>query len=254
MPTRNYRFEPGARIFFGALIALFWSFCAWGLADADVRNDLGSLLCVFFLFALPLPLVDCLLWRLRLDEHGVTQTVYGWGVTWPWEDFDYGAIEMEGDRCFVRTDWPWWRIGRKLHLSLDLEEREEVLAVIGRYCQQSSLLESSVERLHPRPIPRHTGHVAAKILRGTLAMSLVIVIQLAIVTVVICAWILFEVVVDFEFFRLLDEQDAKLVIVFVWAIVCYLSTDAILSLLERVGLHRREELFRIRTVKNLDER
>ncbi len=253
MQARNYRFEPGARIFFGALIALFWSFCALGLADADVRNDLGSLLCVVLLFALPLPLVDCILWRLRLDEHGVTQTVYGWDVTWPWEDFDNGAIEMDGGRCFVRTDWPWWRIGRKLHLSLDLEDREEVLTLIGSHCQQSSLLESVEEQLRPWQSPRQTGHVAARFLRLTLSMSLALVIQFAIVVAVFCAWILFEVVMEFQFFRRLDEQDAKLVIVFVWAIVSYLSTDFICSLLTCVGLLKRKDKSCIRNAKKLDE-
>jgi hypothetical protein len=132
MPTRNYRFEPWARVFFGALIGLFWSFCAWGLADSDVRNDLGSLLCVVFLFVLSLPLVDCILWRLRLDDRGVTQTVYGWNVHWPWEAFESGVVEKYDKRSYIRADWPRWRIGRKLCLSLDPKDRDEVEALFDR--------------------------------------------------------------------------------------------------------------------------
>ncbi len=126
MSAKEYRFEPWARVFFGTLIALFWGACILGLASEDVRNNSASLLSVGFLFLLTLPLVDCMLWRLRVDKRGVTQTVYGWNVFWPWEVFGSGAVEKDDKGSYNRADWPWWRIGRKLHISLEPEDREEV--------------------------------------------------------------------------------------------------------------------------------
>jgi hypothetical protein len=145
MTAREFRLEPGARIFLGTFLAVFWGFCAWGLTDADVRNDPISLLSWCFLFAIPVPLIDCVLWRLRLDEDGVTQTVYGWRVFWPWEVFRTGAVKKSDRRRYFRTDWPWWRLGRKIHLSLEPEDRKEVETLFDRQISSTAIAASSTK-------------------------------------------------------------------------------------------------------------
>ena len=231
----------GGRVFFGILVALVWGTCAWSIANVEVRNYLGSLLCIVFLFTLSCPLVDCILWKLRLDERGVTHTAYGWEITWPWGDFESGTIEMVGDRSFVRTDWPWWRIGRKLHLAIDPEDRLEVLGVISRHCYQSKLLATIDQSLRAQWTPLPTGRFAVTVLKLAISVSLAMGTQFAIVATVICAWIILEMMMDFEFVRLLDEQDTRLFVASVWLLVGYLSTNSICALFARIGLHREQK-------------
>ena len=254
MQTEDYKLELGARIFFGALVALFWGFCFWGLADADVRNDVGSLLSVVFIFALSLFLVDCILWRLRLDKHGVTQTVYGLDVSWHWREFDSGVIEMDGDGCFVRTDWPWWKLGRKLRLALDYKDREKVLAFISQHCQQSTLLESIEDELQPWRMPPKRGNAVVRILKIYLVIFIVLAIQLGLTFGVMCLWLLFEVAIGIRLLGALDEQNLKLVILAVWGVVLYTTTwwwnlrksesDKFLELVLRSGLLDKAEIRR----------
>ena len=223
----------------GLLLALFWSPCISLLRLEDPLADVGFLLSAVILFVFSVPLIDCILWRLRLDEHGVTQTVFGWQINWAWKDFNSGAIEMDGKRCFVRTDWPWWRPGRKLRLSLDPEDRHEVLNLIAQHSQRSPIVEAIERQLRPWQTPPKS-YSLARILFATLTAYIALAMQLSIALAVSCTWILIELAFDVELLRRLDEQSVKLVIVVVWCIVCFITTDSIKSILGRVGLLKYE--------------
>ncbi len=132
MPTKIYKFDPWARIFFGVLLSFFWGFAILALVFNKAPIDIKFAIVLIGFSALPLPLLDCVLWQLRLDERGVTQTVYGWNAFWPWEDFSTGVIKKVEKARYLRSDWPWWKPGRKLFLSLERDDRNEVEALFDR--------------------------------------------------------------------------------------------------------------------------
>ena len=239
MEARDYGFDLWARIFCGATIALIWGACIFGLSLDDVRDSILDMLSVAFLFLITLPLVDCMLWRMRVDEHGVSQTVYGWRVLWPWEAFDSGAIEMDSCRSFIRTDWPWWRVGRKLTLTLNFKERDEVLAEISR---RSPTLANSIEdHIQRQRESLQAPFSVARFLRVTLCIAIAFAIQFPIALAVVCTWIVIEALLGFEFFGNLDEQERKLFVLLILLAVVFVTTRPIRSLLVRLRLIKPEK-------------
>lgn len=94
---------------------------------APADNAAGFIVVGLFAFLLFLPLR----WTLRVDRRGVSRRLLRW-ETWPWSDFEEGAVEKRHPFVLVNRRRGWWR--RKLNLGyLTDADREQLLRRINEH-------------------------------------------------------------------------------------------------------------------------
>lgn len=209
----TYRFELGTRILFGGLSLIFLVPAFMMGALSKDRLSIINWVAVIDLLLFSLPLLNLILWRVRIDRQGVHQTFLGREITWPWEVFEDGLVEVTGGSEFTRKDWPRWRPGRKLHLSLGYAEKQEALQRMRLYCEA---VEDPFAVIMMRRDRKQTLSIlrrVAKVLWAFLLIGGYLIAVVAIAVAVLIGWLLCERMLGVNWLGQLDHGEAELVLV-----------------------------------------